>query len=100
MDYESSPSKGFDREAFADDCEKALDRFDFDLMCNTGVTEGERKRLSDIFVCPAIKIESYEIEEEGGENYIEFEDLVRARDNFLLVGGENSGKSTVLKKIY
>lgn len=99
MDYESSPSKGFDREAFADDCEKALDRFDFDLMCNTGVTEGERKRLSDIFVCPAIKIESYEIEEEGGENYIEFEDLVRARDNFLLVGGENSGKSTVLKNL-
>lgn len=99
MDYEAAPTGGFNREAFAEDCGKALDRFDFDLMCNIGVAETERKRLSDIFICPAIKVEGYEIEESGEEKYIGFEDLARSRDNFLLVGGENSGKSTLLKSL-
>ena len=99
MDYEAAPAGGFNREAFAEDCHKALDRFDFDLMCNTGMAEAERKRLSDIFVCPAIRIEGYEIEEEGEEKYIGFDELTRSRDNFLLVGGENSGKSTILKSL-
>jgi len=99
MDYESTPSGGFNRESFSEDCSKALDRFDYDLMCNIGVAEAERKRLSDIFVCPAIRVEGYDIEEEGEEQYIGFEELTRSRDNFLLVGGENSGKSTILKSL-
>lgn len=99
MDYEAAPSGGFNREAFAEDCRKALDRFDYDLMCNIGVAEAERKRLSDIFVCPAIRVEGYEIEEEGEEQYIGLDELTRSRDSFLLVGGENSGKSTILKSL-
>ena len=31
--------------------------------------------------------------------YIGFEELTKSRDNFLLVGGENSGKSTILKSL-
>ncbi|WP_432754900.1 metallophosphoesterase [Pseudomonas sp. WMBT8] len=99
MDYEAALSGGFNREAFAEDCSKVLDRFDYDLMCNTGVAEAERKRLSEIFICPAIKVEGYEIEEDGEEQYIGFEELTKSRDNFLLVGGENSGKSTILKSL-
>lgn len=99
MDYEAAPTGGFNREAFAEDCSKALDRFDFDLMCNIGVAESDRKRLSDIFICPAIKIENFEIEEEGEEKYIGLDEMSRSRENFLLIGGENSGKSTILKSL-
>ncbi len=99
MDYEAAPTSGFDREAFAEDCEIALDVFDYDLMCNVGVSHAERKRLSEIFVCPAIKIERRDLQDEGQEKYIEFQDLKNSRDNYILVGGENSGKSTILKSL-
>lgn len=99
MDYEAAPAGGFNREAFANDCKEVLEQFDYDLLCNIGAAESERKRLSDVFVCPAIKLESYELEEEGEEKYMAFEELANSRDSFLIVGGENSGKSTILKNL-
>lgn len=100
LDYESIPANGFNREAFADDSKFILDKYEYDLMCNTGVTENERKRLTDIFIFPAMKIiNNYDIESQGEEQYINFEQLESSRDNFVIVGGENSGKSTILKNL-
>jgi len=99
MDYEAAPTNGFDREAFAEDCKIALDIFDYDLMCNVGVSHAERKRLSEIFVCPAIKVGRKDLQDEGQEEYIDFQDLKSSRDNYILIGGENSGKSTILKSL-
>ncbi|KPY53644.1 metallophosphoesterase [Pseudomonas syringae] len=99
IDYESIPTIGFNREAFAEDCTKASEKFEYDLMCNTGVVDNERKRLTDIFICPSIKVVSHDIDKEGGERYIDFEQLSSSASNFVMVGGENSGKSTILKSL-
>jgi predicted phosphodiesterase len=100
IDFESIPSQGFNREAFADDCAIILEKYEFDLMCNTGVSDKDRKRLTDIFICPAMKIVSnYDMNAQGDEKYIELDELGMSRESYVIVGGENSGKSTILKRL-
>ena len=112
----------FDTSAFADASEKKMKKIEFDLLCNTGLTGEQRKKLSDIFIMPTImpdddklvgsnlddietevdKSEQKKPEPKKPDSKVEpltIFTLVNSQNSYVILGSENSGKTTVAKKI-
>ena len=50
----------FDPQRFSTCCGEIISEIEFDLLCNTGLPSDQRKKLSEIFVLPALTIENEE----------------------------------------
>lgn len=100
-EYTLDKSVVFNTSAFAKICQTKIEEIEYDLICNTGLQGNYRKKLSDIFVFPALVIDddSLGISKDSQSNVINLNNLVTMENSCVILGAENSGKSTLGKKI-
>ena len=99
----------FDPQRFSTCCGEIISEIEFDLLCNTGLPSDQRKKLSEIFVLPALTIENEEnITEKSFDRkpnsnlpiqYLSLRSLSDSPESLIVLGGENSGKSTLAKRL-
>lgn len=99
----------FDPKQFSARCNEICSEIEFDLLCNTGLPSDQRKKLSDIFILPALVIENEEgISEESFDSkpkantsaqYRSLNSISDSSESLIVLGGENSGKSTLAKRL-
>lgn len=97
----------FDPERFSSICDEIIDEIEFDLLCNTGLPNNQRKKLSEIFVLPTLVAEK-EISEDAFDSklihatpaqYTSLNSLSDSQDSYIILGGENAGKTTLAKRL-
>lgn len=99
----------FDRQRFSICCKELISDIEYDLLCNTGLPTDQRKKLSEIFILPALAIENEEgITENSFEpkpksnlqnQYFSLNSLSDSLESLIVLGSENSGKSTLAKRL-
>lgn len=109
VSYSLTNSLPFDPERFCDCCSTIISNIEFDLLCNTGLANDQRKRLSEIFVLPTLAIESengltedsFSAKAISGAptKYHSLSSLSESSESLIILGGENSGKSTLAKRL-
>ncbi len=108
MDYSLDDSVPFNTAAFAVVCENKIKNIEFDLICNTGLVEEKRKKLSEIFVLPALELDDQSVMEsefDAGQTdsnvnkALTLPDLINSSHSHIIFGAENSGKTTLAKRI-
>ncbi len=99
----------FNSSLFFDICRKKMRAMETDLLCNVGLPEEQHRKLTEVFVCPSLTWEmppATEMDEAVKSNssdaqseQISLHTLMSSNDSLLLLGGENSGKSTLAKRM-
>jgi predicted phosphodiesterase len=108
MKFSIKDAAPFNSELFFDICRKKKNKINTDLLCNVGFPENKYKKLTEIFVCPVLTWETTVSEIDASENQkqinikpekIDLNTLLSINESLLLLGGENSGKSTLAKRM-
>lgn len=108
IDYSLDDSVPFNTSAFASVCETKISNIEYDLLCNTGLGEGQRKKLSDIFVLPALVLDDERLiggefnanrESVNSAKVLSLSNLIASTHSHIILGAENSGKTTIAKRI-
>ena len=107
LDFSTKDAIPFDASRFAEICSRKRDYIERDLLCNVGLTHEQQRMLSDVFVCPSLTWDIGPTTEVQGEAKLAYEknksldldSLLSLGDSLVLLGGENSGKSTLAKRI-
>ncbi|WP_421205365.1 metallophosphoesterase [Aeromonas sp. 601027] len=101
MSFSLSEKCIFNIDAFSEASSWLIDKFEYDLLCNTGLEHDKRKRLSDIYIEPKLKLEPGIAMESGtnDDSNITTNQLVNSPLSYCIFGGENTGKTTLAKKI-
>ena len=92
---------------FSEICRSKRDFIERDLLCNVGLANEQQRMLTDVFVCPSL---TWDIgpttEAEGKAKFaykkskaLNLDSILSLSDSLVLLGGENSGKSTLAKRI-
>lgn len=101
----------FNASSFFEICRAKRDYIDKDLLCNIGLSNEQQRKLTEVFVCPSLTWDmSPATEAEGKEKgknktkskkpkAISLDSIINTSDSLILLGGENSGKSTLAKRI-
>lgn len=107
--YSLTDALPFDPQRFSACCNEIISEIEFDLLCNTGLPNDQRKKLSEIFVLPVLAIENEEgITEDSFDpkpksalptQYLSLNSLSDSQESLIVLGGENSGKSTLAKRL-
>lgn len=107
--YSLTDALPFDPERFCTCCSEMISEIEFDLLCNTGLPNEQRKKLSEIYVLPTLEIEneggiaedSFDPNPKSGlpTQYPSLSSLSDSQESLVILGGENSGKSTLAKRL-
>lgn len=107
--YSLKDALPFSPEQFCECCNELISEIEFDLLCNTGLPSNQRKKLSEIFVLPALAAENEEYFTEDSfdpkrnaeitPKYHTLNALADSIESLVILGGENSGKTTLAKRI-
>lgn len=99
----------FNDSDFAAACQDLIDKLECDLLCNVGLPSDQQKKLSEIFVCPSLVTENETTITNGlstsstGKdklnNKISLDTISSMNESLIILGGENSGKSTLAKRL-
>ena len=110
VSYSLTDALPFDPDRFCSRCDEMISEIEFDLLCNTGLPSHLQKKLSEIFVLPTLAIENTKglatgtvdnksLEPSLSTHYTSLEALSESTESFVILGGENSGKSTLAKRL-
>lgn len=107
LDFSIKDAIPFDASRFSDICRSKRDFIERDLLCNVGLANEQQRMLTDVFVCPSLTWDigpSTEAEGKGSFSYkknkvLDLDSILFSNDSLILLGGENSGKSTLAKRI-
>jgi predicted phosphodiesterase len=109
LSYSLTDSIPFNSSDFADVCQKKIESIEYDLLCNVGLPADQQKRLTDIFVYPSMVVENDHVtsdtlnsnvsDKEGKAIKFSLHTLTAMSDSLIILGGENSGKSTLAKRL-
>ncbi len=99
----------FDPEHFSSCCNKLINEIEFDLLCNTGLPTAQQRKLSDIFILPLLAAENDTSITENSFNpkqqasltnqFQTLQSLTNTLNSLIILGSENSGKSTLAKRL-
>jgi len=99
----------FDPERFSSCCKKIINEIEFDLLCNTGLPTEQQRKLSEIFILPILAAEndpsitesSFNQKQHGSltSQFQTLQSLTNTPSSLIILGSENSGKSTLAKRL-
>lgn len=106
LDYSLDDSVSFNTAAFAEICESKISVIEYDLLCNTGLDDGQRKKLSEIFILPTLAFDDETLIGEEFDNAknktkttLSLDSLRLSSQSHIILGAENSGKTIIAKRI-
>lgn len=101
MSFSLSDKCIFNIEKFSEISKKLIEHIDYDLLCNTGLEQEKKKKLTEIFIEPHLT-ENAKLNADVStekENSISFSNLINSEKSFCIFGNENTGKTTLARKI-
>lgn len=107
LDFSIKDAIPFDASRFSDICRSKRYFIERDLLCNVGLAYEQQKTLTDVFVCPSLAWDVGPTTEPDGKakfaykknKSLNLDSIISLSDSLVLLGGENSGKSTLAKRI-
>ncbi|WP_010260505.1 NACHT domain-containing protein, partial [Pantoea agglomerans] len=98
FDFSTVESLNFDSEKFVKISSKLLHETDKDLLINMGFPEEKKKRLRKFFSEP--NFSDFEVTPHLNTTIKETGDILSSDENLIIVGGANSGRTSVLKYLF
>ena len=99
----------FDPEHFSSCCKKLINEIEYDLLCNTGLSTDQQRKLSDIFILPLLAAEndtgitenSFNPKQQASltSQFQTLQSLTNTSNSLIILGSENSGKSTLANRL-
>ncbi|WP_283010950.1 metallophosphoesterase [Cronobacter turicensis] len=98
FDFSTIESVNFDSEKFVKVSTKLLYEADKDLLINLGFPEEKKKSLRKFFSEP--NFSAFEVTPHLNTTIKETGEIIHSNDSLIIVGGANSGRTSVLKYLF